>query len=76
MIVHFDRLKSMYGHSANFWSLHTCGSICCMLSVSIAKSSTYPMVVHVVGEILKWYPMLSGSYHLIGILGILRIDMG
>ena len=35
-----------------------------MLSVIMAKSSAYAVVVHVEWEVLKWYPMSSFSSHL------------
>ena len=35
-----------------------------MLSVMIARLSTYAIVVHMEGDVLKWYPMLSSSSHL------------
>lgn len=35
-----------------------------MLSVIIARSSAYVVVVHVERDVLKWYPMLSFSNHL------------
>ena len=59
----FDRYRSMYDHSANFCSLFICGCMCCMLSIIIARSSLHVVVVHVKGDVLKWYPMLSYSSH-------------
>ena len=35
-----------------------------MLSVMIVRFSAYAMVVHVEGDVLKWYLMLSSSSHL------------
>lgn len=54
----------MYDCCANFYNLHICGSICCMLSVIIVRSSTYVVVVYVEEHVLKWYSMLSFSNHL------------
>ena len=34
-----------------------------MLLVRMARSSAYAMVLHVVVDVLKWYPMLSFSSH-------------
>ena len=35
-----------------------------MLSVIMAKSSAYAVVVHVAVDVLKWYPKLFFSNHL------------
>ena len=40
-------------HCAYFWSLVICGWICLMLSVIMAKSSAYAVVVHVALDVLK-----------------------
>ena len=63
VMAHFERLRSMCNHFANLKSLVICGWICCMLSVIIAKSSAYVIVVHVAEDVLKWYP-ISFSSHL------------
>ena len=63
-MTRFERLSSMCDHSTNFCSLSICGWMCRMLSVSIARSFPYIVVVHVVGEVLKRHPMLSCSNHL------------
>ena len=56
VMAHFERLRSMCDHSANFCNLSIFGWICCMLLVMIARSSAYAVVVHVEREVLKWYP--------------------
>ena len=37
VITHFERLRSMCDHFMNLWSLVTCGWICFILSVIIAR---------------------------------------
>ena len=64
VIAHFERFRSMYDHFVNFCNLFICGCICYMLSVMIVKSSAYAVVVHVVDDVLKWYPKLFFSSHL------------
>ena len=39
IMAHLDMLRSMCDHFANSYSLSICGCMCCMLLVSIAKSS-------------------------------------
>lgn len=53
VIVHCERFKSIYDHSANFCTLLICGCMCCMLSIIIARSSAYALVVHVVDDVLN-----------------------
>ena len=64
VIVHLDRFRSMYDHCANLCSLLICGCMCCILSVIIARSSAYAVVVQVERDVLKWYPRSSFSSHL------------
>ena len=52
-MTHFKRFKSMYDHSVNFCNLSICGWMCCMLSVRIARSLAYAVVVHVERDVLK-----------------------
>jgi len=54
VIAHLDRLRSRWAHSENFCSLLICGCICVMLSVMMARSSAYAMVLQVVVDVLKW----------------------
>ena len=63
-MVHFERLRFMCDHFANFCSLKICGWMCCMLSEIIARLYAYVVVVHVAVDVVKWYPMLSFSSHL------------
>ena len=64
VMAHLDRLRSMCDHCANFCSLLIWGWICCILSVIMARSSAYAVVVHVERDVLKWYPRSSFSSHL------------
>ena len=64
MMAHFKRFRSLCDHYANFCILSICGWICCMLSVMIVRLSAYVVVVHMEGDVSKWYPMLSFSSHL------------
>ena len=63
VIVHLKRLRSRCALTGIFWSLRICGWICAMLSVRMARSLAYAMMLHVVGDVLKWYPMWSFSSH-------------
>lgn len=54
VMSYFERLRSIFYHSANLWSLVICGWMCCMLSVMIVRSSAYVVVMHVGGDLLKW----------------------
>ena len=38
--------------------------MCATLSVRMARSLAYVVVLHVVVDVLRWYPMLSFSSHL------------
>ena len=53
VMAHFEKLRSMYDHSANFCSLSICGWMCCVLSECIARSSVYVVVVHMEVDMLK-----------------------
>ena len=64
VIAHFERFRSMYDHSANFCSLNICDWMYCMLSDIIVRPFAYAVVVHVEGDVLKWYPMSSFSSNL------------
>ena len=55
MMAHFEGLRSMCHHFAYLWILFICGWIFWILSVIIAKSHAYVIVVHVDGDVLKWY---------------------
>ena len=59
----------MCDHCAYFWSFVICGWICFMLSVIMAKSSAYAVVVHVDLDVLKWYPCCLFLAILVGVLG-------
>lgn len=61
VMTHFERLRSIFYHSTNLWSLVICSWMFCILFVIIARSSTYAIVMHVEEDVLKWYPMLSFS---------------
>ena len=54
----------MCDHSANFCSLCICGWMCCTLSVIIARSFAYAIVMHTKWDLLKWYFMSSFFIHL------------
>ena len=54
IIAHLERLKSRCAHFEYFWSLHICGWICVILSVRMARSSTYAVVLQVISDVLKW----------------------
>ena len=54
MIAHLDRFRSIYDHCANFCSLVIWGWMCCILSVIMARSSAYAVVVQVDRDVLKW----------------------
>ena len=56
VIAHLDRFRSMYDHCANLYSLLICDCMCCILSVIIARSSAYAVVVQVKIDVLKWCP--------------------
>ena len=64
VIAHLERLRSICDHCGYFCSLVIWGWICLMLSVIMAKSSAYAVVVYVALDVLKWYPMSSFSSHL------------
>ena len=64
MIAHLERLRSRCAHFENFWSLWICGWMCAMLSVRMARSSAYAIVLHMAIDVLRWYHMLSFPSHL------------
>ena len=53
VMTHFERLRSMCDHSANFYSLIIWSWMCCMLLDIMARSSAYAVVVHVDVDVLK-----------------------
>ena len=53
VIAHFERFRSIYDKSANFYSLFICGCMCYMPSVIIVRSSAYVIMVHVEEDVLK-----------------------
>lgn len=59
VIAHLERLRSRCIHYDNFLSLWICGWLWVTSSVRMARSSAYGMVLYVVDNVLKWYPMLS-----------------
>ena len=54
----------MCEHFAIFWSLWICGCIAWISFVIILRSSAYAVVVHVIEDVVKWYPRLYFSNHL------------
>ena len=64
VVEHLERLISMCEHFANFWSLRICGCIAWISFVIILRSPIYVAVVHVIEDVVKWYPRLSFSNHL------------
>lgn len=53
VMAHLARLRFICAHSTNFWSLLYLGFGLFMSSVSMSKSSTYAVVVHVLLDVLK-----------------------
>ena len=53
VMTHFERLRSICDHFANLWSLISCSWICFILSVIIARSSAYVVMVDVAEKVLK-----------------------
>ena len=53
VMIHFERLRSMCDHFANLWNLVTCGWMCFILSMIIARSFAYIVMVYVAEDILK-----------------------
>ena len=54
LMAHLERFRSICDHSAIFCNLSICGWICCMLSLMIARSSAYTVVVYVERDVIKW----------------------
>ena len=53
VMAHLARFRSRYAHSEIFCSLVICGCMLAILSVMIAKSSAYAVVLHDVVDVLK-----------------------
>ena len=51
VMAHFERLRSMLDHFTYLCSLFICGWIFYILSVIIARSYVYNIVVHVKGDV-------------------------
>lgn len=63
-MAYFERLRFINDHSAYLCSLIIYGWMRCMLSMIIASSFVYFVVVHVEEDVLKWYPIPSFYNHL------------
>ena len=56
-MTHSERLRSLSDHSAYLYNLIICGWMRCMLSMIIASSFVYVVVIHIDKDVLKWYPI-------------------
>lgn len=51
VLAHLNKLRSMWAHFVNVWSLRNCGYKFWKVDVSKIRSSTYVVLLHVACEV-------------------------